>query len=293
MQTLAIYNFKGGVGKTATAVNFGYLSAREGARTLVWDLDPQGAATFTFRIRPKLEGGARAILGGTGAEGERAGGAAAAHRGLLPSIRATDFAGLDLLPADFSCRHLDAELESTDRPEERFKELIEPLSAYYDRVVLDCAPSISLVSENVFTSSDALLAPTLPTPLSLRTLAKLVKHLKQRKQGAPPVLPFLCMVDRRKALHRDISAYVVEQRLGFLAATIPYSSTVEKMATLRAPVCSFAPRDRASRAYEALWAEVLHRLASSPGADAPATPRSGSLKALVREVTRSSPDPSS
>jgi len=271
VQTLAIYNFKGGVGKTATAVNCGYLSARSGARTLVWDLDPQGAATFTFRIRPKLEGGARALLRGGG--------------DLIASIRATDFPDLDLLPADFSCRHLDLELESSEHPEERFRDLIAPLAAHYDRLVLDCAPSISLVSENVFATADALLAPTLPTPLSLRTLARLVKHLKPRGPAAPRVLPFLCMVDRRKTLHREIAAYVVEQQLGFLATTIPYSSTVEKMASLRLPVCAFAPRDRATRAYEALWDEVLLRVSARDGAE----PAARSLKALVREITR--PDP--
>lgn len=272
MQTLAVYNFKGGVGKTATAVNFGYLSARAGERTLLWDLDPQGAATFTFRIRPRLEGGARAILRG-GVD-------------LTASIRATDHPGLDLLPADFSCRHLDVELESGDRPHERFLELLAPLRDHYDRLVLDCAPSISLVSENVFASADALLAPTLPTPLSLRTLARLLKHLGQREQAGPPVLPFLCMVDRRKALHRDIARYVFEQRLGFLDTAIPYSSTVERMATLRRPVCEFAPGDRASRAYEELWAEVLERAAERSNGSAPA---SRSIKALVRDVTRSDP----
>ena len=274
MRTLAVYNFKGGVGKTAAAVNFGWLAARSGERTLLWDLDPQGAATFTYRVRAKLEGGTRALLRG----GE----------GLASSIRATDFPGLDLLPADFSCRHLDVELESSDEPEARFRELVGPLRDHYDRLILDCAPSISLVSENVFHLADALLAPTLPTPLSLRTLARLLKHLGKRKGPAPRTLPFLCMVDRRKALHREIEAYVFEQRLGFLDARIPYSSTVERMAALRRPVCEFAPRDRAARAYEALWDEVLARV-DGPGEPSEAAPAPRSIKALVREVTRTDP----
>lgn len=275
MRTVAVYNFKGGVGKTATAVNFGWLAARAGERVLLWDLDPQGAATFTYRIRAKLEGGSRALLGGAG---------------LAASIRATDYPGLDLLPADFSCRHLDLELESSPEPEARFRELLEPLRAHYDRLILDCAPSISLVSENVFDTADALLAPTLPTPLSLRTLARLLKHLKQRGAATPRVLPFLCMVDRRKALHREIEAYVFEQRLGFLEARIPYSSTVERMAALRRPVCEFAPRDRASRAYEALWSEVQLRVDRESGPEnGEVTPAPRSIKALVREVTRTEP----
>jgi cellulose biosynthesis protein BcsQ len=264
---LAVYNFKGGVGKTATAVNVAYLASRAGERVLLWDLDPQGAASFTFRIQPKVAGGARALFGG--------------GAGLSGAIRATDYPGLDLLPADFSNRHLDLALEPCARPEERLRELLAPLAGEYALVVLDCAPSLSLLSESVFGASDVLLAPTLPTPLSLRTLAKLLKHLKQRDGRAPRVLPFLCMVDLRKSLHRRLAEYVVAEELGFLASSIPYSSTVEQMASLRMPVCAFAPRDRAAQAYAALWQEVEQRTLART---APA-PEVGALKALVREVT--------
>lgn len=268
MQILAVYNFKGGVGKTATAVNLSYLSARDGARTLVWDLDPQGAATYTFRIRPKLVGGVRGLLAG-GVE-------------LEASLRATDFEGLDLLPADFSCRDLDAVLQDGGDPGRALRELVAPLESEYDRLVLDCAPSISNLSEGIFRVADALLAPTLPTPLSLRTLARLMKHLRSSGLERSHVLPFLGMVDRRKALHREIEAYVSEQGLGFLSARIPYSSSVEQMATRRLPVCVFAPSDRASHAYEELWTEIRERLAAPAGEG----PRSKALKTLVRDVVR-------
>ena len=61
MQILAVHHIKGGVGKTTTAVNLAYLAARSGFRTLLWDLDPQGAATFHFRVRPKLAGGPKGL----------------------------------------------------------------------------------------------------------------------------------------------------------------------------------------------------------------------------------------
>jgi len=271
MEVLAVYNFKGGVGKTATAVNLAYLAARAGRRALLWDLDPQAAATFTFRIRPRLAGGARALLDGTA---------------LASEIHATDYPGLDLLPADFSNRHLDLALERCERPAERLGELLAPLSAEYECCVLDCAPSLSLLTESIIAAARTLLAPTLPTPLSLRTLAKLVKHVKQRAGGAPRVLPFLCMVDLRKSLHRRIAEYVVAERLGFLETAIPYSSTVEQMAAQRMPVCAFAPRDRAAQAYAALWAEIEQRALPS----APPGPDPAPLKTLVREVTRAEPD---
>jgi cellulose biosynthesis protein BcsQ len=202
--------------------------------------------------------------------------------GLSAEIRATDYPGLDLLPADFSNRHLDLALERCSRPADRLGDLLAPLGDEYDCCVLDCSPSLSLLTESIFGAARTLLAPTLPTPLSLRTLAKLLKHVRGLGGGAPRVLPFLCMVDLRKSLHRSISEYVVAEGLGFLEAAIPYSSTVEQMATARMPVCAFAPRDRAAQAYAALWAEVERR--TLPGSAAGPDP--GPVKALVRQVTR-------
>ena len=97
MKIYATYNIKGGVGKTATAVNLAYLAARDGYRVLLWDLDPQAAATFLFRVRPRVKGGGKALIQGT-----RPGGA----------IKGTDFDGLDLLPADFTYRNLDLLLDA-------------------------------------------------------------------------------------------------------------------------------------------------------------------------------------
>ena len=176
MRIYGVYNIKGGVGKTATAVNLAYLSAREGARTLLWDLDPQAAATFTFRIRPRVRGGGKKLIKG--------------KLDLDGLIRGTDFERLDLLPADFSYRNMDLALDATKKPTQAFARLLLPLSEEYDRIFLDCPPSISLVSEAVFVSADLLLVPTIPTPLSLRTLDQLVDHLGERKGASPRVLPF-------------------------------------------------------------------------------------------------------
>ena len=251
MRTLAVYNVKGGVGKTASAVNLAYLAAREGARTLLWDLDPQGASTFTFRVQPKIEGGTRALFLGRSDVGR--------------SIRASDYPNLDILPADFSNRKVDGILAETPSPNGSFRRLLERLADEYDLVLLDCAPNASQIAESVFSGVDALLIPTIPTTLSLRTLAQLMKHLKRRQKHRPHTLPFFCMVDRRKALHRKICDWVAEHELGFVEARIPYSSDVEQMGTRRAPLFDFAKRGPAAKAYEALWHEVLGRLESQAG----------------------------
>jgi len=245
VRVFATYNIKGGVGKTATAVNLAYLSAREGARTLVWDLDPQGAATFYFRIKPKVKGGSKKLVKG--------------KRSLDLTIRGTDFEGLDLLPADFSYRHMDIDLERTQRPQQQLARLLLPLALQYDHLFLDCPPSISLVSEGVFVATDTLVVPTIPTTLSLRTLRQLHHHLENRTPRKPQMLPFFCMVDRRKALHRRVTESAAELGMPMMETEIPYSSVVEQMGIRRAPLATFAAGSEAAKAYQTLWAEIRRR----------------------------------
>ncbi len=246
MRVLALYNIKGGVGKTSSAANLAYLAAREGRRTLLWDLDPQGAATFMFRVKPKVKGGARKLLEG--------------GRRLEAVIKGTDFEDLDLLPADFSYRKLDLALADMKKPARRLASLLQALDDEYDEVFLDCAPSISLLSESVFVAADALLVPTIPTTLSLRMLDRLERHLvKRRRFRRARILPFFCMVDCRKKLHREITAGVGVQP-EFLQTSVPYSSLVEKMALNRAPVNRFASWSAPAKAYEQLWAEIRERV---------------------------------
>ena len=246
LRVLATYSIKGGVGKTATAVNLAYLAAvQQGARVLLWDLDPQAAATYYCRVKPKLRGGVRKLIRG--------------DSNLASRIRGTDFEGLDLLPGDFSYRHLDLDLDSLGKPRKRLRQLLEPLAAEYDYVVFDCAPSISIVSETVFKVADALIVPVIPTPLSVRTLQQLRKHL-QRSDLQLPILPFYCMVDRRKSLHRELLETTHQAKIEMLTTHIPYSTWVERMGTERAPLAEFARSTEAAKAYRELWWEVWGKL---------------------------------
>lgn len=242
MKVLAVYNLKGGVGKTATAVNLGWFAAASGLRTLVWDLDPQGAATFYFRVRPKIRGGGKGLL--------------RRKRGLQRHLRATDFERLDLLPSDPSNRHLDLILARKKRPLSRLQRLLRTVRKDYDVVLLDCAPGISLVSEAVFEASDALVMPTIPTPLSMRALDQVREHLREVRRP-PAVYPFFCMVDMRRGMHRSfIETHAPD---GFLDARIPYSARVEQMGTRRVPLPAYAPGHAASVVYGKLWDEISAR----------------------------------
>ena len=247
MKVLATYNIKGGVGKTATAVNLAYLAAAEGARTLVWDLDPQGAASFYFRVKPKVKGGSEALITG--------------RRALDRAIKGTDYDNLDLIPADFSYRNMDLELGEAKKRTRRIDLLVRPLAKQYDYVFLDCPPSISLVSENVFRAANALVVPLIPTTLSMRTFdqldAFLDEHPGRKKQE---VLAFFSMVDNRKNLHRELVEQVSRDRDEVLTTRIPSTSDIERMGVNRAPLPAFAPRSRSAVAYRELWAEIQAHL---------------------------------
>jgi cellulose biosynthesis protein BcsQ len=240
MKILGVYNIKGGVGKTATAVNLAYLAARQGLRTLVWDLDPQAAATFYFRVKPKVKNSKKLLRG----KGD-----------LDDVVKGTDFENLDLLPSDFSYRNMDLLLGEAKKPTIQLLRLLRPLSLEYDLVVLDCPPSISLVSENIFRAADALLVPTIPTTLSVRTLQQLMDFMEGHQLDTP-VYCFFSMSDRRKRMHLEVMESKPDPRVAVLETGIPYLSDVEKMGYERSPVPQFAPRSPAAQAYEALWREA-------------------------------------
>ena len=232
MKTLATYNIKGGVGKTASAVNLAYLAARSGLRTLLWDLDPQGAASYLLRVRPRVKGGGRALVRG--------------KRSLEEAVKVTEFDGLDLV------------LGETKKPTQRIARMLGPMADDYDVAVLDCPPGISLVSENVVNAADILLVPLIPTTLSVRTLEQLTEFVGELDH--PPVLfPFFTMVDGRKRLHREVIDDLRAHRDDLATTVVPALSLVEQMAVHRAPLPVFAPRSRVTRSYEDLWAEVSAR----------------------------------
>ena len=243
---VALYNIKGGVGKTSTAVNLAWLAAEGGARTLLWDLDPQAAATFLLRIKPKVSGGARKLVSG--------------KTGAASQLKGTDHELLDLLPADFSYRNMDLELGEVKRPTRGLARVLKPLAADYEHVFLDCPPAISLASESVFGAADVLLVPLIPSPLSLRTFDQLTEFVGTQVRRPPRILAFFSMVDGRKRLHREVIAELSAAHPGVLTSTIPAASEIERMAVSRRVIAQNAPRSRAGQAYDALWSELRPQL---------------------------------
>jgi chromosome partitioning protein len=131
------------------------------------------------------------------------------------------------------------------------------LREVYSVLFLDCAPGISLLSENVLHAADAIIVPLLPTPLSVRMLMQLQDFTASKGWTDLMLLPFFSMVDRRKSLHHEIIAKTREQFPTLLATEVPYSSEIERMSVRRAPIPAFAPRSAAAQIYSALWAELM------------------------------------
>ncbi len=242
MATVALYNIKGGVGKTATAVNLAYLAAREGARTILFDLDPQGSAAFYFRINPSRKLPGRKFLRG--------------GRRIEKRIRGTDYENLDLLPSNLSFRNLDTILSKFKRSSKQLHRILKPYRKTYDYIFLDCPPGIGLASENMLFASDIVLVPCIPTTLSMRTYDQLLRVCDSRRLDVSRIHPFFTMVERRKRMHSEHLATSRDREERFLETQIPYASEVEKMGIHRKPVLCFAPSSPAANAYQDLWDEL-------------------------------------
>ncbi len=247
MRIYAVTNIKGGVGKTTTSVNLAYLSAAGGCATLLWDLDSQGGATYALGGEEQEHASARKLLAG--------------KRELPELILATGYPGLDLLPADFSYRNFAVQLAQRRHPTERLLKMSRSLREIYGALFLDCPAGISLLSENVLRAADVVIVPLVPAPLSLRMLEQLQEFIAREGWTDLLLLPFFSMVDRRRALHRELIASARSQFPQMLATEVPNWSEIERMTVRRAPLAASAPASAAARIYAELWAEVRARTA--------------------------------
>lgn len=245
MRTIAVYNLKGGVGKTATAVNLSWLAATAGFNTLAWDLDPQGAATWYFGGKSRRKTQKPTGFG---------------NKPLKKLVRSSPWERLDYIPAAFANRHLDRVIESDKKPRSVVTRLCDSFEGDYSLMFLDCPPSLSTLAESIFEAADLILIPVVPSHLSVRAAEQAIQQILDTGVKKKKIAVFFSMADKRRKLHREILEQPPKDFPHLLSSVIPNASIIERMGDTRAPVQIYAPNSEAAAAYRYLWVEVSARM---------------------------------
>ncbi len=245
MQIIAVFNIKGGVGKTATAVNLAHTAAAEGNKVLLVDLDPQGASTFYFQLE-RVDNAKKLIT---------------RSADLSKATHDSGYANLDILPASGDYRKMDNYLHDLKTGSSKWlSNFFKPVKKKYDYVILDCPPNVNLYSENILRNSDLVLVPCVPTTLSVRTYEQLLEFCTEQKIDKKKLHPFFSMYEMRKSLHNETISEFVMAHKETINVVIPYKSDVEKMGQYQAPFTARFPNSDITYLYKELWKATKRKL---------------------------------
>ena len=249
---VAIANQKGGVGKTTTAVSLSAALAVAGCRVLLVDLDPQGNATSALGLRQAVAG-------------------ASVYEVLVDDIPmesallATGVDGLSLVPATLDLAGAEIELVSAFNREQKLRRALEPLRSGFDVILVDCPPSLGLLTGNALSAADGLVVPVQAEYFALEGLGALHRNTDLVRSQLNPDLSItgfvLTMLDARTRLTEQV-VEEVRQHYGDLvfATRIPRSVRLAEAPGFGQPITVFDPTSRGALAYGRLAAEVVERL---------------------------------
>jgi chromosome partitioning protein len=245
--TLAIANQKGGVGKTATSVNIGASLALDGARVLVVDLDSQGSATSG--------------LGGEHTKGRSSYEALIGEISLEEAFQPTEIPGLTIVPGTRDLAGAEVELVSYENRHARLVEQLAPLRDRFDYILIDCPPSLGMLTLNALCAADAVLVPLQCEFYALEGLGALIETLERVRVAFHPDLRLigilLTMYDARTSLSRQV-AREVRQHFGdrVLRAMVPRNVRISESPSYGQPVVTYDPSSQGAVAYRLAAREI-------------------------------------
>ena len=253
---IAVVNQKGGTAKTTTVENLGIGLAREGKKVLLVDTDPQGSLTICLGYpRPdELETTLFDLLNKTINED-----CVTAGEGIVHQAE-----GIDLIPANISLAGLEVALVNTMNRERILKQFLEPVKAKYDYVLLDCMPSLGMLTVNALAAADAALVPVQANYLSAKGLEQLLQTINKVKRQINPKLRIegilLTMVDGRTNYGREISSLIRDTYGGHIKifnSEIPRSVRAAEISAEGKSIFIHDPKGKVAEAYQNLTKEVM------------------------------------